>query len=186
MKTIIIPSTVFAIASTLSGPVLTTNSAPSVLGVAKRIPVAAFWAWINFLPTAIDNQRQQDSIAEDTANKAWRPLPSKRLTPEVARHVMFFAYLSAFLSSLYLGGTRQSVACVFLGCWYNNLRGGDDSCIIRNLINACAYICMTSGTLQVMLNNSVVSKTSSLSVAFDIGPGSLDHSSRAGHVRSSR
>ena len=155
LKTIVIPSAVFGAVCTLSGPVLTIKAPPSILEVAKRIPVAAFWAWINLLPFAIDNQRQPDSIEEDAENKAWRPLPSKRLTPEHAKLVMLVSYALAVLSSIYLGGLLQCIALVGLGYWYNALRGADTSCIIRNFINTCGYICFTSGTLHVVSEPSV-------------------------------
>ena len=134
---------------------MTDNPSPSILEVAERIPVAAFWAWINLLPFAIDNQRQPDSIKEDGENKAWRPLPSKRLTPEQAKSAMLVSYGIAVLSSVYLGGFLQCITLVGLGCWYNDLRGADTSCITRNSINACGYICFTSGAFQVVSGPSV-------------------------------
>lgn len=155
LKTIVIPSTVFGVVCTLSGPVLTTNPSPLIFDVAKRVPVTAFWAWINLLPFTIDNQRQQDGIKEDTKNKAWRPLPSKRLTPEQAKSTMLVFYLIAFLSSLCLGGIWQCITLIGLGYWYNDLRGADSSCITRNFINACGYICFTSGALQAASDPSV-------------------------------
>lgn len=159
LKTIVIPSTIFGVACCLSGPLLTTNTTPLVLDVAKRVPVTAFWAWINLLPFTIVNQRQQDSIKEDTENKTWRPLPSKRLTPEQARTTMVIFYLLAISSSLWVGGAWQSIALVVLGYWYNDLRGADNGYIVRNFINACGYICFISGTLQVTTDLSVVSLT---------------------------
>ena len=155
LKTIVVPSAVFGAVCTLSGPVLTDQTPPSILEVAKRIPVAAFWAWINLLPFAIDNQRQPDSIKKDATNKAWRPLPSKRLIPEHAKSVMLASYALAVLSSIYLGGLLQCITLVGLGYWYNDLKGADTSCITRNFINACGYICFTSGTFQVVSGPSV-------------------------------
>lgn len=155
LKTIVIPSTAFGLVCTLSGPVLTTGPSLLIADVAKRIPVTAFWAWINLLPFAIDNQRQQNSIKEDTENKPWRPLPSKRLTPEQAKSTMKVFYLIACLSSLYLGGTWQCITLIGLGYCYNDLGGADSSCVTRNFINACGYICFTSGSLQVASDLSV-------------------------------
>lgn len=125
------------------------------LDVVKRVPITTLWAWINLLPFAIDNQRQQDSIKEDAENKSWRPLPSRRLTPEQAKQIMMIFYPTAFLSSLYLGGVGQCVTLMGLGYWYNDLRGADNSCITRNFINACGYICFTSGAMQVASDPSV-------------------------------
>ena len=119
--------------------------------------MTAFWAWINLLPFAIDNQRQPDGVKEDTENKPWRPLPSKRLTAGQAKLTMLVCYLIALSSSLYLGGVWQCITLVGLGYWYNDLKGADNSCITRNLINACGYICFTSGALEVTSGLSIVS-----------------------------
>lgn len=134
---------------------MTTNSSPLIFDVAQRLPVTIFWAWINLLPFTIANQRQQDSIKEDSENKPWRPLPSKRLTPHEAKSTMMIFYLIATLSSLYVGGIWQCITLVALGYWYNDLKGADNSCIARNFINACGYLCFTSGTLQVASDASV-------------------------------
>ena len=134
---------------------MTTNSSPLIIDVAQRVPITVFWAWINLLPFTIANQRQQDGIKEDSENKPWRPLPSKRLTPHEAKLTMTIFYLIAALSSLYLGGIWQCITLVVLGYWYNDLKGADNSCITRNFINACGYVCFTSGTLQVASDPSV-------------------------------
>ena len=157
LKTIVIPSTVFAMVCWLSGPVLTINQSPLILNVAHRIPVTTFWVWINLLPFAIDNQRKKESIKEDAENKPWRPLPSKRLTMRQAKLSMLAFYLIALLSSLYLGGIGQCIILVGLGYWYNDLGGADSSCITRNLINACGYICFTSGALHVASDHPLLS-----------------------------
>lgn len=153
LKTIVGPSTLFGIVSALAGPTLMTTSEPSI-AVLTRIPMVAFWAWINLLPFAIANQRRPEAIREDSLNKPWRPLPSKRLDSSQALVLICCFYPTPFLLSVYIGGVRQYVALVMLGLWYNELRGGDQSCIIRNVINGCGYICYTSGALEVALSRS--------------------------------
>ena len=135
--------------STLSGSVLTTESSPSLVKIGTRLPVIAFWIWTNLLPFTIGNQRQQDAIKEDLVNKPWRPLPSKRLTPDQATLLMLVFYGLAFVSSFCLGGLKQCIGLMGLGFWYNDLKGGDRSCVTRNLINGCGYICFLSGALDV-------------------------------------
>lgn len=157
LKTIVIPSTIFGVACTLSGPLLTTGTSPSITGLSMRIPLIVYWAWINLLPFAIDNQRQQDSIAEDAMNKKWRPLPSRRLTPSHARSAMLVFYVVAITSSMRIGGLRQCFTLIFFGHWYNDREGADTSCLIRNFINACGYIAFMSGTLEVACDPSITS-----------------------------
>lgn len=149
LKTIVGPSVLFAFVSLLSGPILTADLSPSFFDAAKRLPRVLVWIWINLLPFNIDNQRQTSSIAEDLVNKSWRPLPSGRLTPEQATYLMLTLYPMAFCSSLALGGFWQCIGLMGLGYWYNDLKGGDRRCVVRNFINACGYLCFTSGALLV-------------------------------------
>lgn len=149
LKTIVAPKTAFGILSALSGPALTTNSSPNILSIWRRIFIVAFWTWINLLPFNIDNQRQPKAIQEDSVNKSWRPLPSKRLNGAQARSLMLTIYPLALISSLYIGGTMQCIVLMILGYWYNDHAGADRSCIVRNFINACGFLCYTSGTLEI-------------------------------------
>lgn len=69
---------------------------------------------------------------------------------------MLVLYLLAILVSIYLGGTYQCILLIGLGCWYNDLKGADSSCLTRNFINGCGYTCFTSGALEVISRHSVV------------------------------
>lgn len=157
LKTIVIPSTLFALVCALSGPPMTSSPVSSNAYLVKNTVKAIFWVWINLLPFAIQNQRQQESVAEDATNKPWRPMPSRRLSFSQATFLMLLCYCLAFLSSLILGGKYQCIALIGLGYWYNELRGADSSWVIRNLINGFGYICFTSGALEVILGSDTVS-----------------------------
>ena len=39
--------------------------------------------------------------------------------------------------------------------WYNDCGGADTSCIIRNFINACGFVCYSSGAMVVALEYSL-------------------------------
>ena len=105
----------------------------------------------NLLPFNIDNQRRPAAIVEDTLNKPWRPMPTKRLTPREAKVTMFALYPTAFMVSVYVGGLKQSTTLILLGFWYNDRGGSDTSCVGRNFINACGFICYSSGAMEVAL-----------------------------------
>ena len=150
LKTIVIPSTVFAAIHSISH-VLQRGSQDQLAWALTRSMPVALWAWLNLLPFAIDNQRQPEAIEEDRINKPWRTMPAKRMTQDQARRVMFVLYPAAVLTSAYLGGLRQSLVLVILGVWYNDLAGADASCVIRNFINGCGFVCYTSGAMQVAL-----------------------------------
>lgn len=148
--TVIIPQTLFAILSTLSGFVLTTNPHPALLQVLCQTPVIVFWIWVNLLPFAIDNQRQEKAILEDSLNKPWRPLPSKRLSPEAAQIMMLVFYPCTVLTGLLVGGAPQCIAGIALGYWYNSLRAADENYLIRNLVNTLGFLTFSPGSMLVL------------------------------------
>ena len=149
LKTIVGPETAFGILSALSGPILTANRSSDIAVILGRIPIVAFWCWINLLPFAIDNQRQPEAIEEDGVNKPWRPMPSGRLSEKQAKWLMWSLYPAAILASMRLGGLKQCLTLIFLGWWYNDLGGADYSFITRNFINACGFLSYASGATEV-------------------------------------
>ncbi|KAF2649442.1 hypothetical protein K491DRAFT_734676 [Lophiostoma macrostomum CBS 122681] len=155
LKTIVVPSTFFAFVFASCGPGVYVDRTPSAMSVVRHVPRTVFWVWINLLPFAIENQRQPDSVVEDAENKPWRPLPSKRLTARQAVRLMVAFYTLAVVVSLALGGIVQCLALVILGYWYNDLSGANCSCITRNFINGCGYVCFLSGALEVISGRSV-------------------------------
>ncbi|CAI6336557.1 unnamed protein product [Periconia digitata] len=157
LKTIVAPSTFFALICAFSTPTLQLSHSPlPTLHIVSRVPKTAFWVWCNLLPFAIDNQRQPSSIEEDKLNKPWRPMPSARISILQATHLMVVLYALAFtISTVITGGSAQCVMLMGLGYWYNEFHGADRDCVVRNFINACGYTCFLSGALEVMLERSV-------------------------------
>ena len=152
-KTIVIPQTLFGICTALSASSFDLPQKPSWL-ILTRTPFVLIWTWINLLPFAIDNQRQKFSIQEDALNKPWRPLPSGRMTSLRAWQWMLGLYPVAVLVSVWLGGMRQCVILMVLGIWYNDFGGADNSPLIRNFINACGFLCYTSGAMEVAYSDT--------------------------------
>lgn len=157
VKTIIFPSTLFAVICVLSGVVFENDMTLTAITLTRRAIFTALWVWMNLLPFAIENQRQPDSVVEDLKNKPWRPLPASRITSRRAALLMLVFYFLASLSSILLGGLLQCLSLICLGFWYNNLRGADSSYIIRQFINACGYVCFTSGAVEVISGCSIAS-----------------------------
>ena len=149
LKSIVFPETAFGIFSALSGPVLTTSAYPDVLAILSRLPMVLLWCWINVLIFDVANQRLKTSIVEDSVNKPWRPLPSERLTRRQARRFLLLAVTLGFLATLYIGGMEETVAMMALTWMYNDLKGADESYVVRNLINACGFVCYSSGATRV-------------------------------------
>lgn len=152
LKTIVGPKTAFGILNALGASAYGIN--PSTRAMPGIVLVTAFWTWINLLPFTIDNQRQPATILEDEVNKPWRTMPSRRLTPEQAKRLMFALYPVAFLASVSFGGLWQCLILMLLGYWYND-RGGAADCVTRNFINACGFVCYASGAMEVALGTDL-------------------------------
>ncbi|KAF1956307.1 hypothetical protein CC80DRAFT_593774 [Byssothecium circinans] len=162
IKTIWAPKTIFGTLSALAAPSFgfATAASPSTpIDVLRRVPLTAFWIWINLLPFDIDNQRHDVSIEEDRINKPWRVLPSGRMNPKQARKLMLCLYCIAAFVSGRIGGVAQCLGLMALGYWYNDLGGSDTSCIIRNFINGLGYNCFASGATEVALGMGLLPYT---------------------------
>lgn len=173
LKTIVGPSTAFAVVNYLGCAAFDIERPQRTpLEHASRIIQVVVWLWVNLLPFNIDNQRQ--SIDEDLENKPWRTLPSRRMTSEQATMVMLVLYPMGFLFSIFAGPYLQSLALIGLGIWYNDLGGADGSWILRNFINACGYICFTTGALQIMLQRySAASISTAAALVYPAAIGNL-------------
>ncbi|KAF2176482.1 hypothetical protein K469DRAFT_733730 [Zopfia rhizophila CBS 207.26] len=148
LKTIVIPKSFFGILGGLSGSALTTHSNVSGWDIVRRTPLVVLWVWVVLLPFNIDNQRRADAIVEDKINRPWRPLPSKRISPDRAFRFMLFCHIAAVGYSLAVGGLRQSLAGIALGWLYNGLGGADRSCIAKNAVNSLGYVTFSMGAIS--------------------------------------
>jgi 4-hydroxybenzoate polyprenyltransferase len=148
LKSIVLPETAFGIFSALSIS-LTTNDKPKFLEVLSRLPQVILWNWLNVLLFDIANQRLPNSIIEDQVNKAWRPIPSGRLTPKEARHLLLVVIPVVFVATFFLGGFFETVGMMVLTWMYNDLGGADEFYLVRNSINALGFMCYSSGSTDV-------------------------------------
>ncbi|KAK2873646.1 hypothetical protein FQN49_002199 [Arthroderma sp. PD_2] len=161
IKTIIAPSFAFGFFTACISSSFDIDPTPKWHELIQRAPLMLLWSWINLLPFAIDNQRRPESIAEDSLNKPWRTLPSKRMTPQHAFNIMLVLYPLAVLTGIKIGGLRQCAGLIILGVWYNNFGGADTSWITRNFINGCGFICHISAPLEVALGGQHVASNES-------------------------
>ena len=90
-------------------------------------------------------------------------MPSGRISPQVALRLVLTFYPLAVVVSLCLGNLPQCLTLILLGYWYNELNGADASCLIRNFINACGFICFSSGAMQVAIGGGDGERNSSIS-----------------------
>lgn len=160
LKTIIFPSTIFAIFNAFAAESYGITSSDVSLqprAILSRTPLVLFWVWINLLPFVIDNQRHYTAIAEDAVNKPWRVMPSGRLSQSQAKRLMLSLYPLAVLSSFALGGIRQSLMMLLLGYWYNNCGGSDSNSVTRNFINALGFLSFIWGAMDVVVASNLPS-----------------------------
>jgi 4-hydroxybenzoate polyprenyltransferase len=158
MKTIIFPQsilgTILASAACLFQENAVSHGAWDLF--LFRYPLALFWTWSHMIPFNIFNQSSEDAIGEDRINKPWRPLPAGRLDRQRARLMMLVHYLIAIGISTVIGGLRSGLLTIALGIWYNGGGGADDNVVVRNFINAAAYLSFASGAMEVALGEPLV------------------------------
>lgn len=146
--TSLMPWALFGITHALSAPLFYTSSQP-VATICFRAPLVLFWLLINLLPFCISNQRYRAAILEDSINKPWRPIPSKRISPGQATDLMIKCHLFALIASSRLGGMKQCIAIIVLAYIYNDLRGGERSVVARNFLNGLGFVTFGSGAMDV-------------------------------------
>lgn len=149
IKSILIPQSAFGIISALSGPLLTANHSPSLIVVLSRLPHVLLWTYLNLLVFDIANQRLSTSLVEDSVNKPWRALPSKRLSMAQARRLLLFLIPCVIITTVFLGGLRETLVMMSLTWMYNDLHGADEHYAVRNLINAAGFMTYNYGTSRV-------------------------------------
>lgn len=105
--------------------------------------------WLHILAFTISNQRSPGSITEDSINKAWRPLPSGRITAVQTRRLLLAVIPTVIVASMFLGGHEASMLALLLNWMYNDLKGGDETFFVRNLLNALGLIFGSVGTTVI-------------------------------------
>lgn len=157
--TFVIPDTAFGIFAALSGPLSTSNDSPELTQILTKIPSVILWNWLNVLVFNLSNQRHPESVLEDSINKPWRPIPSGRITIEQTQRLLFFG-IPLVLGIAYLLGAWEETALLIVMTWmYNDLGGGDESIISRNVLLAMAFCQHNKASLRVATDG-----------AFDVGP----------------
>lgn len=146
---VLIPQTLFAAFSSLSGRFTSEGDTPSLVALLGRLPHVAIWIWLQLLVLDLANQRLPDSIAEDTLNKPWRPIPAKRITVEGSQQLLVASVVVALMASTQLGGTAETLL-LFAGNWtYNDVGFANGHWIVRNLWNAIGITTIGAGATRV-------------------------------------
>ncbi|KAH6639971.1 UbiA prenyltransferase family-domain-containing protein [Truncatella angustata] len=147
---VLIPQTLFASFSVLSGQFTNRNVQLSPAALLSRLPYILLWIWLQLLVLDLANQRLPESVTEDTLNKPWRPIPSGRLTPSGARDLLVFSIaLTLVLSSMQLGGASETLLLFTLNWVYNDIGLANSHWALRNLMNALGITTIGAGAISV-------------------------------------
>ena len=147
--TFVVPDTLFGISSALAGPVLTTNESPDLLAILLRLPQVLFYNWANLLIFDLANQRLPEAVEEDRLNKPWRPLPTGRITASQTRRLLL-VLLPIVLTVNWLQGAWKETALISSLSWmYNDLKGGDEDFVVRNMIIGVGFGFYNGGSLSI-------------------------------------
>ena len=154
--TFAVPTVLFGLFGSLSGHVLSTNQDPTLISTLLRIPHSLLLIWTNLLIFNISNQRTPSAVEEDALNKPHRPIPSGRITIEQARQVNL-ALVPVVLTLSWLSGVWHETLILLAMQWmYNDLRGCDESILLRNALIAVGYGLYSTIALSIMIGSSHV------------------------------
>jgi 4-hydroxybenzoate polyprenyltransferase len=149
--TFALPTVLFGVFGALSGTVLTTNSSPSLVVAARRIPLALLLIWINLLIFNISNQSTPSAVVEDAVNKPHRPIPTRRITIERARQLNLVLVPVVLVLSWATGVWHSTLLLLAMQWMYNDLRGCDESLLLRNGLIAIGYGLYSTIALAIIM-----------------------------------
>ena len=144
-----IPDTAFGILGALSGSLLTSNASPNVAAIFARTPLVSLFIWINLLVFDLANQRLPESIIEDRFNKPWRPLPNGLISAVQTRRLLLSVLPFVLGISYFMGVWKETLLLFTLTWMYNDLKGGDEDFIVRNIIIGAAFGFYNEGALRI-------------------------------------
>ncbi|KAK2049812.1 hypothetical protein LZ31DRAFT_288277 [Colletotrichum somersetense] len=146
--TFVAPNTAFGLLGALTGLPLTSGHA-TALSILQRFPLIVAFNWYSVLVFDLANQRGPESVAEDHANKPWRPIPAGKVTPEQTRKAMLVAIPAVMAMNYALDVWREGIVILILTWLYNDLRGGDE--LVRDPIIAVAYFFFNTASLKIAI-----------------------------------
>ncbi|CAJ2507918.1 Uu.00g091040.m01.CDS01 [Anthostomella pinea] len=149
--TFVLPNTAFGVLGALAGPELLQNAA----GAGRLTSATMLWPtllamafnWTNVLIFDLQNQTAPQSLAEDQANKPWRPIPSGRITTQQARRSILVAIPLCLALNRLLGVEWEGLYIQIGSYVYNDLRGGDSRA--RDLLIAIAFALFNTASLRI-------------------------------------
>lgn len=147
--TFVVPNVAFGICGSLSGSDFVTPS-NNISNTLLHLPHVVVFNWSNLLIFDLANQRLPESAREDILNKPWRPIPSGMATSVQVRRAMIILIPAILAMNHFILGTGLETALLYILTWlYNDLMGGDEDWILRNVIIAAAFWLYNAGSIKV-------------------------------------
>lgn len=161
--TFVCPNIAFGTFAALSGSLTVSNSnLPQQF--LRHIPWVFLFNWSNLLIFDLANQRLPASVQEDLLNKPWRPIPRGLITSDNVRQIMLVAIPVVFIFNHYVLHVGTECALILILTWlYNDLGGGDQDWISRNVIIATAFWQFNAGSAKVATAGDTASQSCTLS-----------------------
>ncbi|MCJ1466144.1 hypothetical protein MMC07_004763 [Pseudocyphellaria aurata] len=150
---IVVLGYMFAVPSALCGQKLGFGANMGPHEILRKTPAMLIWSWTHLLMFCVQNQHNPAAIQEDRINKAWRPLPTRRLTTAEASWLMYAMYPIVIFLSVYSGGLGSCLLGIFTCIWYNEWQGAE-SPFLRTLLNTVGVSCFLAGPLEVLVVGS--------------------------------
>lgn len=160
--TFVLPNTMFGIFGALSGLGSSTHSKSHIpiMQLLIRIPSIVAFNWSNLLIFDIANQRLPAAVVEDSVNKPWRPLPTRKITMSAAQAWLLMIIPTTLTIANIQKVGFESAILVTLTWMYNDLGGGDCDYRVRNAIIAAAFAVYNTASLKIALGAETISMIS--------------------------
>ncbi|KAF5343648.1 hypothetical protein D9758_014674 [Tetrapyrgos nigripes] len=137
---------------TLLVPVAILGFAAAPLWSARHAAEQLMWIWIHLLQFTISNQScSLNAVTEDSRNKAYRPIPSGRMTLKQA-HILRWIFVCIGLAISYkLSFAVLGASCIIVltTICYNELDGGGRHWVMRNWLNGVGFGAFQTGATLV-------------------------------------
>ncbi|KAI1370301.1 UbiA prenyltransferase family-domain-containing protein [Hypoxylon crocopeplum] len=153
------PNTIFGLCGALSGSWMVAarrgnDDEVSARRVLARLGLVILFNWSNMFIFDLANQRLPESVAEDALGI---PIPSGLITSDQIRRTMLYLIpLVVALNHFALGVGVESLVIMALTWLYNDLRGGDEDYITRNIIIAAAFSIHNTGSVKVAVGTDAM------------------------------
>ncbi|KAI0486178.1 UbiA prenyltransferase family-domain-containing protein [Xylaria cf. heliscus] len=151
---IIIMGLCFAAMNASIAPDVSMGQRISFTDILRSTPKSVLWSWSNLFLFQLQNQRDANAMAEDRANKPWRPIASGRITSGQATLLMHLTYPTVIVIAWTVGGLAPCIIQTAFSLWYNKYGGGANP-VLKSLLTAIGLTVLVCGPLEITTQHAV-------------------------------